>query len=79
MLSLKLLPGDSSNQAVPSGIWRKKLPLRIGTSVSKLRLALVLFVWWIPTKKLPGPTATGLGRVMMTGPAAVTVLSEAST
>jgi hypothetical protein len=49
MLSLKLLPGDSSNQAVPSGICRKKLPLRIGTSVSKPRLALVVFVWWIPT------------------------------
>jgi hypothetical protein len=36
MLSLKLLPGDSSNQAgvAELGMARKNEPLRIGTSLS---------------------------------------------
>jgi hypothetical protein len=45
MLSLKLLPGASSKKAVPVGIARKKEPLRIGFSVSKLRPTLTVFVW----------------------------------
>ena len=44
ILSLKLLPGAASKKAVPVGIARKNEPLRIGFSVSKLRLALVVFV-----------------------------------
>src|SRR5262249_38747645 len=58
---------------------RKNEPLRTGASVSKLRFAFVVFVCSIPTKNVPGPTATGAGSVIVTGPAAPTLRSAAST
>ena len=50
MLVLKLLLGEKSTQPVGGfGVAKKKDPVRTGSSLSKLRLALLVFVCWIPT------------------------------
>src|SRR5262245_53289984 len=76
---LKLLPGAKSLH-VAGGVPppRKNCPERIGDSASKLRFAFVAFVCSMPTKKLPGPTATGAGSVIVCAPATATVRFAAS-
>src|SRR5436190_37597 len=49
MLSLKELSGAKSFQTDGGrGVAIKNAPVRMGASLSKLRLALVVLVWWIP-------------------------------